>query len=175
MSLYNQGDKTSLKNCRCVSQLNVCCTVLERTVYIRLSHHSYTHNSEHCGFRKWTCTKTTAFKPADSVFKSLNQKKTCWRNCVMFWPRFLLSQSWKFFSQIALLWHARNTCMLVQMPFKKKQYTGLVGVTTVAMEKQYYLILSLCILSCPACNVQVLYNIVIFGPSGCTIVFHIIS
>ena len=62
--------------------------------------------------------------------------------------------------------------------------TGHVGTniiemclhTTVAVEKQYYIFqVYVCTLSYPACKAHVLYNIVIFGLSGCTIFSHIIS
>jgi hypothetical protein len=73
-SLYNHGDKTSLKNYGCVSQLNVFSTIFERIVYIGLSHHPYTNNSEQYGLRKGTLLKKTALKPTDSVLKSVCQK-----------------------------------------------------------------------------------------------------
>jgi len=43
----------------------------------RLSQHLYANNilvTEECGFRKWISTEDAAFRPRDSVFKSIKQK-----------------------------------------------------------------------------------------------------
>jgi len=46
-------------------------------MHSRLNQHLCTNNiqvTEQCGFRKWVSTEDAAFKPTDSVYKSLNQK-----------------------------------------------------------------------------------------------------
>jgi hypothetical protein len=66
-----------MSNYRPISLLTTFSKVLEKVMYNRLSHYLQTNNildPEQFGFRKGISTENTAFKPTDSIFKSINQK-----------------------------------------------------------------------------------------------------
>jgi hypothetical protein len=74
--LSKLGNKTRMTNDRPVSVLTVFSKVLEKGLHSILSQHLHTNIlvTELCGLRKGISSEDAAFRLADSVFKSINQK-----------------------------------------------------------------------------------------------------
>jgi len=75
--LYKKGDKFDISNYRPTSLLSTFVKIFEKAMYSRLSQHlqtNYILDPEQYAFRKGKFTEYAAFRLADSVLKSLNQK-----------------------------------------------------------------------------------------------------